>query len=55
MAVRGLHCHKSFFLVVASRGYSLAVVHKLLVAAASRVAGHGPYGTRASAAAAPGL
>ena len=39
-----------FSLVVASRGYSLDVVHGLLIGAASLVAGHGLQGTWASVA-----
>ena len=49
MAVLGLHCCVDFSLVVASRGYSLVVVHELLIAVASFVAGHGLWGGRASA------
>ena len=41
MAVLGLHCCAIFSLVVASGGYSLAVLHRLLIAAASLVAEQG--------------
>ena len=41
LTVLGLCCCESFFLGGASRGYSLAVVHKLLTAVASLVAEHG--------------
>ena len=37
LAVLGLHCCKGFSLVVASEGYSLAVVCRLLIAVASLV------------------
>ena len=35
-----LCCYLDFFLVVASRGYSLVAVHRLLIAVASLVAEH---------------
>ena len=41
LTVLGLRCCESFFLGGASRGYSPAVVHKLLTAVASLVAEHG--------------
>ena len=41
LAMLGLHCYMSFSLVAASRGYSLAVVCRLLTAVASLVAEHG--------------
>ena len=49
MAVLGLHCSVDFSLVLVSRGHSLVVVHGLLIAVASFVAGHGLWGGRASA------
>jgi len=39
--VLGLCGCVGFYLVVASRGYSLVVVHRLLIAVASLVAAHG--------------
>ena len=41
LAALGLHFWAGFSLVVASRGYSLAVVHAFLIAMASFVAEHG--------------
>ena len=41
LAILGLHCFVVFSLVAASRGYSLAVVHGLLIAVASLAAEHG--------------
>ena len=41
LAVLGLYCREGFSLVVASRGYSVAVVHELLLASASLVPEHG--------------
>ena len=38
--VLGLHCCTGFPLVMASRGYSLVVVHWLLIAVVSLVAEH---------------
>ena len=55
LAVLGLCGCVGFYLVAASRGYSLVVVHRLLIAVASLVAEHGLQGTQASAVAAPGL
>ena len=40
LTVLGLHCCESFFLVGASRGYSLVVVPKLLILVAFLVAEH---------------
>ena len=40
LAVLGLHCCPGFFLVVVNGGYSLVVVHGLLIAVAFLVAGH---------------
>ena len=41
MAVLGLCCYMGFSLVVASGGYSLAAVHRLLTAVASLLAERG--------------
>ena len=41
LAVLGLYCHEGFSVVVATRGYSVAVVHELLLATASLVPEHG--------------
>ena len=41
LAILGLHCFVVFSLVAASSGYSLAVVHGLLIAVASLAAEHG--------------
>ena len=41
MAVPGLHCCAVFSVAVASGGYSLVVVHRLLIVAASLVAEQG--------------
>ena len=41
MTVLGLHCYAGFSLVAASRGYSLVVVHRLLIVVASVVVEHG--------------
>ena len=41
----GLQCRVGFSLVMASRVYSLAVVHRLLIAMASPVLEHGLSGT----------
>ena len=41
MALLGLHCCAIFSLVVASGGYSLAVLHRLLTVVASLVVEHG--------------
>ena len=41
LAVLGLPCSVGFSLVVVSGGYSLVVVHGLLIVVASLVAGHG--------------
>jgi len=40
LVVLGLHCCAGLSLVVESRGYSLAVVHRLLIAVAPLVAEH---------------
>ena len=40
LAVLGLHCCVGFGLAVASRGYSLDAVHRLLFAVVSLVAEH---------------
>ena len=40
-AVRGLHCCVGFSLVAASGGYSLVVLHGLLIVVASLVGEHG--------------
>ena len=40
LAVLGLCCHAGFSLVAESRGCSLVVVHRLLIAVASLVADH---------------
>ena len=50
-----LHCCAGFSLVASSRGYSVVMVCRLLIAVASLVAEHRLWGTRASAAEAPGL
>ena len=55
LAMLGLRCFTGFSLFVASRGYSLVAVHRLLIAVASLVAEHGFGGGRASVVAAPGL
>ena len=44
----GLCCCTGFSLVVASRGYFLGVLRRLLIAVASLVAEHGLQGTQAS-------
>ena len=44
----GLRCCTGFSLVVANEGYSLGVVHRLLIVVASLVAEHGLESTRAS-------
>ena len=41
MSVLGRHCCTGFSLVVMSRGYSLAAVHRLLSAVAPLVVEHG--------------
>ena len=41
LAMLGLHCCTDFSLVAASRGYSLGVVSRLLIALASLVKEHG--------------
>ena len=41
LAVLGLHCYVGFSLVAASGGYSLAAVHRFLIAVASPVVEHG--------------
>ena len=50
----GLPCCLGFSLIVASRGHSLAVVHRLLIAVAP-VVEHRLWDTQASVAAVPGL
>ena len=55
LSVLALHCCTGFSLVAAIRGYSLVAGHRLLTAAASLVAEHGPSGAPASAVAAWGL
>ena len=40
LAVLGLHCYMSFSLAVETGGYSLVVVHWLLIAVASLAAEH---------------
>ena len=50
LAVVGLHFCTGVPLVVASGGYSLIAVRRLLIATASLVAEHGLQGTQASAA-----
>ena len=55
LAVLSFHGCIGSSLVAASRGYSLVAVRGLLIAAASLVAEHRLWGTRASAAEAPGL
>ena len=40
LAVLGLRCYMEFSVVVASEGYSIVVVHGLLIAMASLVAQH---------------
>ena len=47
LAVLGLHCCSGFSPVVASRGYSLVAVLRLLILVASLVAEHGLYSTQA--------
>ena len=51
----GLCCCSGSSLVVASGGYSLAMVHRLLIAVASLVAEHRLWGTHTSGLAAHGL
>ena len=51
----GLCCCSGSSLVVASGGYSLAMVHRLLIAVASLVAEHRLWGTQTSGLAAHGL
>ena len=51
----GLCCCSGSSLVVASGGYSLAMVHRLLSAVASLVAEHRLWGTQTSGLAAHGL
>ena len=48
LAVLSLPFCAAFSLVAASRGYSLAAMHGLLIAVASLVVGHGLYGVWAS-------
>ena len=55
MAAVGLCCCVGFSLVAVSGGYSLAVVYRLVIAMASRVAEHGLQGEWASVAVARGL
>ena len=55
MAVLCICCCVGFSLVAASRGYSLAVGHGLLLVVASLVAERGLKGKQTSAAVAPGL
>ena len=55
LAVLGLQCWVGFSLAAATGGYSLVLVHRLLMAVASLVAEHGPWGTGTSAVVAPGL
>ena len=55
MAVLDLHCCTAFSLVVTNGGYSLDVVHRLLIAVASVVAKHRFWGRWASVVAAPRL
>ena len=55
MAVLGICCCSGFFLVAASRGYSLVAVCRLLFAVASLVASHRLKGAWASVVVAWGL
>ena len=55
LAILGPCCCSGFSLVAASRGYSLAVGHGLLLVVASLVAERGLKGKQTSAAVAPGL
>ena len=48
LVVLGLRCCADFSLIVESRGYSLAVVHRLLIAVASFVTEHGLEGKQTS-------
>ena len=41
MALLSLHCYMDVSLVVVVRGFSLVVVHRLLIVVASLVAEHG--------------
>ena len=50
-----LHCCAGFSLVASSRGYSVVMVCRFLIAVASLVAEHRLWGTQASAVAAQGL
>ena len=52
LAVLGLHCCARLSLAVASWGYSLVVMHKLLIAIVSLVAEHKLWSQRASEVAA---
>ena len=47
MTVLGLHCYAGFSLVAASRGYSLVVVHRLLIRVTSLIVEHRLSGMRA--------
>ena len=55
LAVPGLCRLEGFSLAVVSRGYSLVVTCRILIAVASLVVGHGLWGVWASAVVAPGL
>ena len=55
LAVLGLVCCKGFYLVAASRSYSLVAVHRWLIAVAPPVVECGLWGVLASAVAAGGL
>ena len=55
LAALGLHCFTKFSLVVASGGYSLVAVHRLLIAVASLAAEHGLQSTQSSVVVAYGL
>ena len=55
LAVLGLHCYVHFSLVLASRGYFLAVLHGLLIVLTSLAVEHRPQGTWALVVVVPGL
>ena len=55
LAVLGLRCCSSFSLVVATGGYCLVTVHRLLSAVASPGVGHRLSGAQASVVVAHGL
>ena len=55
LSALGLRCCAGFSLIEVNRGYSPDVVSGLLMVAVSLVAEHGPWGPRASVAAACGL